>query len=123
IPLVEVNVLLLQYGVYPSVPVTEDRSPEDEVTTPSERLERVTVEKEGVAPVWMFCGRERVTAPVLAETFTWFVVPVRDVTPVFDMVRVVPARDVPIPVFDVNVKVLVLDILVVTTPSVALQYW
>src|SRR3989344_2208864 len=117
-PDVWVRELLLQYGVYPSVPVTEDRSPEDEVTTPSERLERVTVEKVGVAPVWMFCGRERVTAPVLAETFTWFVVPVRDVTPVFDMVRVVPARDVPIPVFDVKVRVSVELILVLTTPSV-----
>ena len=36
----------------------------------------------GVADVWISCGRESVIDPVDPDTVTWFVVPVKDVTPV-----------------------------------------
>lgn len=44
--------------------------------------------KIGLEVVAIACGRLNVTAPVAAETITWLVVPVREVTPVFARVMV-----------------------------------
>lgn len=46
----------------------------------------------------MFCGKERVTAPVEAEAVTWLVVPVREVTPVLVIVTAPVAAETEIPV-------------------------
>ena len=50
------------------------------------KLDNVNPANVGEAPTLMFCGRERVTAPVAPDTVTWFTVPANDVTPVLVMV-------------------------------------
>ena len=67
-------------------------------------LERVRPAKVGAAPAWIFCGRESVISPVLPETLTWFVVPVREVTPELAIVIVPTPLVIPIP--DPAVKLL-----------------
>src|SRR5713101_2754032 len=42
--------------------------------------ERVIPANVGAAPVWMFCGVERVIDPAPLDTVTWFAVPVRRAT-------------------------------------------
>ena len=72
--------------------------------------ESVNPAKVGVAPVFIDCGNESVTPPVLPDAITWFVVPVILVTPLLVKVSDPPSETVPPPVIPVPFAIVILEL-------------